>query len=169
MSSEEDRAALLEKIRADMAASRQKIAEMKEKKARGTVVLDTTSTEEKASDTKKFEETTNLVERLRAERAAKKQATATVDDAAKNTATEVKHPTQKLATEGRDRSPSMDRFRPNMNRMRGPSIDQGRMRGPSIDQGRTRQPSMDQGRFRTPSMDQGRSRQPSMDQGRRVS
>ena len=69
---DDDRQALLDKIRADMAASRQKIAAMKEKKARGTIVLQTgDNAEEQQSSAKKFEETTSLVEKLKAERAAK--------------------------------------------------------------------------------------------------
>ena len=194
-SKEEERQALLEKIRADMAASRQKINEMKEKKARGTLVLDTSSAtaETKAEDAKKFEETSSLVDKLRAERAAKKLEAEKVASGEKvqvdspmpskkvvivrknvdgseerivkeialnvtpqEGGEKIASPVRKVsvASDTRQRSPSIgERFRPDMGRMRKPSMDQGaRIRGISIDQGngspRTRTPSIDTGQRR---------------------
>ena len=68
----EDRNALLEKIRADMAASRQKIQEMKDKKARASPSDSTTVTAAAATEqsTGSQPDADSVVEKLRAQRAA---------------------------------------------------------------------------------------------------
>jgi len=188
--SEDERKAMLEKIRADMAASRQKIQQMKEKKARGTIVLNTTpkSEETKANETKKFQETASLVEKLRAEREAKKQqalnstepSSSSSDEGSPTTKKKVvlvrknadgteervikEIDTNELSDDGK--SLRVKKLAASDTRQRAPSISSGRMRMPSIDQGRNRGPSIDQGRMRMPSIDQGRNRGPSIDQGR---
>merc|ERR1712137_867545 len=182
---------MLEKIRADMAASRQKIQQMKEKKARGTIVLNTTpkSEETKANETKKFQETASLVEKLRAEREAKKQqalnstepSSSSSDEGSPTTKKKVvlvrknadgteervikEIDTNELSDDGK--SLRVKKLAASDTRQRAPSISQGRMRMPSIDQGRNRGPSIDQGRMRMPSIDKGdaRNRTTSIDIG----
>lgn len=176
-----DRQALLDKIRADMAASRKKIAEMKEKKARGTVVFQDSDNEaEKQSNTKKFEETTSLVEKLRKERAAKKaplikkvgiagvgetkeQTTSIEKNDSQNNDSDGIVRIQKLSNEDtRQRSPSISkRFQPTVNK----NISIGDGRRPSMD---SRRPSIG-GRIRQPSVDQGDTRRPSISDSRRPS
>merc|ERR1712137_358486 len=182
---------MLEKIRADMAASRQKIQQMKEKKARGTIVLNTTpkSEETKANETKKFQETASLVEKLRAEREAKKQqalnstepSSSSSDEGSPTTKKKVvlvrknadgteervikEIDTNELSDDGK--SLRVKKLAASDTRQRAPSISSGRMRMPSIDQGRMRGPSIDQGRMRMPSIDKGdaRNRTTSIDIG----
>ena len=182
--SEDERKAMLEKIRADMAASRQKIQQMKEKKARGTIVLNTTpkSEETKANETKKFQETASLVEKLRAEREAKKQqalnstepSSSSSDEGSPTTKKKVvlvrknadgteervikEIDTNELSDDGK--SLRVKKLAASDTRQRAPSISSGRMRMPSIDQGRMRMPSIDKGdaRNRTTSIDIGNKR-----------
>lgn len=189
---DDDRQALLDKIRADMAASRQKIAAMKEKKARGTIVLQTgDNAEEQQSSAKKFEETTSLVEKLKAERAAKNSGRPSfvwnfsnseimwnfiIGTQSQETVNEPSAGLDRVrklsvANDTRQRAPSISkRFQPTAKPgdVRRPSISQDTRR-PSISDGRrpsigvrSRQPSIDQQR---PAIGT-RMRQPSVDQQR---
>ena len=80
MSSEEERTAMLEKIRRDMAASRKRLAEMRERKASVSAAASPLAEPQSPAEptaVDKLSATTSLIERLKAEREAKKKTEGT--------------------------------------------------------------------------------------------
>lgn len=105
--SEDERQAMLEKIRQDMAESRKRLAEMREKKARGnsicqpvSPVAQTPSTPNTDSATNKFSQATSLVDKLKAERELKKQASITNQSQPSNSDTDKQNEDKPLPVQG---------------------------------------------------------------------